>query len=847
MKKRNRKLISALLVFAFVFYASFVNGTPLLIKASAEQYSGTCGTNLNWSLDTDTGVLKITGSGNMENFSSKAPWYSYSDKITAVNISNSVTSIGNNAFSGLNKITGITLPSNLTEIGSYAFGGCSGIQELSLPSSLKTIGESAFSGMRIESITIPAKVTSIGFRVLKGCIALSSITVNSQNTIYKASGNCLIDKTTKTLIAGCKSSVIPSDGSVTSIGEYAFAESVYISDINIPSCVTSIKDYAFDSNTSIRSLTLSEGLVSIGDYAFDGCFNVKNFTIPSTVTTIGNRAFSQMLYVTSLKVPAKVSSIGEAAFQGNERMTSLTVDGNNTVYYSKNNCIIHKASKTLIATCDSSVIPSDGSVTKIGNHSLEARYSEYISIPSGITSIGDYAFGSCSKLTDITIPEGVKSIGNYAFYNCRSLEYVNLPNSLETLGDSAFRLCRALTGIIIGDNIKAIGECVFMGCSGMQDVIIGEKVESIGYNAFSSCSGLTSLTIPDSVKTIGTRAFAGCSSLTTIYLGSGVKTIDTFAFVSCNKLADVYYSGTKEQRNDIDIHFTNSDTIVSATWHYTEVYYFLTYNANGGYDEPAEQYGYGTITLSTAKPTKENSTFLGWATSAGATSAQYQPGASFNLTKDTVLYAVWKNNGGTQTTYTLTYNANGGTGGPGRQTGYGNITLSTAKPTKANSTFLGWATSAGAASAQYQPGANFSLTRDITLYAVWRTNGSPSNPTAGASLRVRSSATVDYKSVVTITATAIGVPEGYYLAIYEGDALRGKGDNTSVSYKAGTMTASKTFTVKVIDAGGNVQKDANGNDLAATCEVKVKSGFFDKLIAFFKSLFGSMPKVEIKP
>ena len=131
----------------------------------------------------------------------------------------------------------------------------------------------------------------------------------------------------------------------------------------------------------------------------------------------------------------------------------------------------------------------------------------------------------------------------------------------------------------------------------------------------------------------------------------------------------------------------------------------------------------------------------------------------------------------------------------------------------------------------------------VTVNAVYTIN----NPTANAKLNVKASQTVDYKANVTVTATAENVPDGYVLAIYEGDILRVKGYNSSVSYKAGTMTASKTFTVKVIDANGNVQKDANGNDLAANCEVKVKSGFFDKLIAFFKGLFGSLPNVEVRP
>lgn len=116
-----------------------------------------------------------------------------------------------------------------------------------------------------------------------------------------------------------------------------------------------------------------------------------------------------------------------------------------------------------------------------------------------------------------------------------------------------------------------------------------------------------------------------------------------------------------------------------------------------------------------------------------------------------------------------------------------------------------------------------------------------------AKINVKSSATVDYRSTVTVTATASGLPEGYVLALYEGSSLKAKGSATSVSYNAGELMGNKTFTVKVVDSGNTPQKDSSGKEVNKTVEVKVKSGFFDKLIAFFRNLFGSLPKVEIKP
>jgi uncharacterized repeat protein (TIGR02543 family) len=147
--------------------------------------------------------------------------------------------------------------------------------------------------------------------------------------------------------------------------------------------------------------------------------------------------------------------------------------------------------------------------------------------------------------------------------------------------------------------------------------------------------------------------------------------------------------------------------------------YTITYNANGGSDAPSSQtkiHG-TTLTLSSTVPTKTGSTFLGWSTSSSATSATYSKNGSFTTNANTTLYAVWDAN-----EYTITYNANGGSGAPSSQTKtYGtNLTLSSTVPTRFGYTFLGWSASSSATSATYVPGGSFTTDATTTLYAVWQ-------------------------------------------------------------------------------------------------------------------------------
>ena len=168
--------------------------------------------------------------------------------------------------------------------------------------------------------------------------------------------------------------------------------------------------------------------------------------------------------------------------------------------------------------------------------------------------------------------------------------------------------------------------------------------------------------------------------------------------------------------------YTNANMTLYAIW--SAKTYTISYNANGGSGAPGSQtktHGIKML-ISRVEPTRSGYTFLGWSTSSSATSASYQPGDWYYTNANRTFYAVWQKNA--PTSYTVSYDANGGSGAPSSQTKTKDITLtlSSTKPTRSGYTFLGWATSSSATSASYQPGSSYTANASITLYAVWSCN-----------------------------------------------------------------------------------------------------------------------------
>ena len=319
--------------------------------------------------------------------------------------------------------------------------------------------------------------------------------------------------------------------------------------------VIAIGNHTFDNCYNLNSVTIPNSVTSIGSSAFGGCSGLTSISIPNSVTSIGSSAFGGCSGLTSISIPSSVTSIGKTAFDGCYGLTEISVETNNEKYSSVNG-VLYSKDKSEILRCPpgykTTLFEIPSSVTSIGEYAFRSCTSLIsISITSSVTSIGKCAFDRCESLTSVSIPNSVTSIGNYAFRNCKSLTSVSIPNSTTSIGDYTFYECNELTSVSIPNSVTSIGESAFYGCGNLSSVSIPNSVTSIGNSAFMYCHGLTSVSIPNSVTSIGRSAF-WCCGLTSITIPNSITSIGYSAFYGCGGLQNIYCMPTTPPEYDSD-------------------------------------------------------------------------------------------------------------------------------------------------------------------------------------------------------------------------------------------------------------------------------------------------------
>lgn len=591
------------------------------LGASAETYSGTCGAeedNATWSLDTETGVLNISGTGALADYadSKYLPWNSYRNSVKSIVISEGITKIGEkNFYNHFNLAT------------------------VSFPESLQEIGDLAFYGAQISTISIPKNVTSIAQRAFSIC-PITSITIDSENTVYYTENNCIIEKDTKKLVEGFDTSTIPED--IVSIGDEAFRMCYKAKSIHIPASVQSIGEYVFSRCYGLTSITVDKNnekyyavggcliekesgkllagtknavipddssVKIIGKGAFYAMFNITPVVIPDSVVTIEDEAFYQYRYST-IDIPESVTTIGNNAF-ANSSLQTVSIQNDSVEIYPSENTFPARTviygyegstaatyAETYGRTFESLDIiggtcgvegneenvkwkfnSATGVLTVFGSGAMadygvsapmnpsdvpwrEYRYQiKSVVIENGITRVGNSAFAQCLNVFEISLPDTLISIGDYAFCYTSS-KSLHIPKNVGVLGRGTFsRSNKNLTSITVDEantTFHSNGNCLIETAT--KTLIIG-------------CA--TSV-IPDdgSVTKIGLSAFANNTHLKEIIIPACISYIGDYAFSRINSLESIKFNGILNYVGDgafsgcpetSKIYFAQSEA--SGTWH----------------------------------------------------------------------------------------------------------------------------------------------------------------------------------------------------------------------------------------------------------------------------------------
>ena len=573
-----------------------------------------------------------------------------------------LTGVYEGAFYGCTSLCSILLPDTVEEIGEYAFYncaslasipmketaqvkgiydyafyGCTGIEAIPYFSQLKEVGAYAFANTSVTEYLVPASVTQIATTAFSGCEHLLKIECEEANEVYTSLNGILYEKGVsdtedmdavviwpfgkkiilgegKTELTQEDTAMFALDGSggfpfkiaetVTKIGDFAFANRLGLTNIEIPATVSVIGENAFQNCSNLQNITLNEGLTEIQNDAFWWCTGLKNIVIPNSVKKIGMNAFLschglQVIVIIGDTLP-EASGIGHEWYNGHTIIFSDSATDLKYGQTSKGYTYVVDANHevTILEYKGKDINPKVPAeiermpVVTIGGNAFANRSDlTSVFIPDGIKNMGAHAFDGCTGLKKITIPGSVTAIGEYAFANCTSLQTAILENGVQTLGTGLFEECSNLSRVVIPESAVHIGDNIFYWTSklktagpigggynvefgwkdeipsnaffncyySIETVVIPDGIQRIGSSAFSTYS-IKKITIPASVIEVGYGAFSGIGCRTAGPIGGGYdyefgwnETIPENALDSCNNLTSIFIP--KDIKNIENIQF----------------------------------------------------------------------------------------------------------------------------------------------------------------------------------------------------------------------------------------------------------------------------------------------------
>ena len=163
----------------------------------------------------------------------------------------------------------------------------------------------------------------------------------------------------------------------------------------------------------------------------------------------------------------------------------------------------------------------------------------HVTVPEGVTEIGEKAFFGCRELRRVSLPDVVTDIGSWAFFGCEQLAHIDLPQGVTRIRSRTFQYCWSLASLSLPKTVTSIEDEAFCGCYGLRQMELPPQVTAIGPRAFAHCLALKSVILPAGVKHIDAEAFAGCTALTAVTIPEGIASIGSNAFCGCASLKSV--------------------------------------------------------------------------------------------------------------------------------------------------------------------------------------------------------------------------------------------------------------------------------------------------------------------
>ena len=373
---------------------------PKVHQTNADGLCQICGKSIFLYHTSDGNIVDIKG----KDFGANVVSHNVVDGECVIEFDAPITKIPAQAFAN-SKIKGsLTIPNSVTTIGEEAFSNCRELKgSLTLSNSLKTIGNKAFYNCNSlnGSLTIPNTVTTIGISSFENCAGFN--------------GNLTIPN------------------SVTTIGESAFCNCLkFTGDLTIPNSVTIIEAYTFKSCYGFNGkLTIPNSVTTIRNRAFYKCIGFKgNLTIPNSVTTIGEEAFWRCTgFNGNLTLSNSVTTIGELAFEGCSGFTGNLILPN-SITTIENSAFIGCSGFT-----GELILPN--SITTIGAYTFKSctGFTGNLTLPNSITTIGVLAFNGCTGFTgNLTLPKSLEVVYNNSFYECNNIQtfkFQSLPEVIQ--------------------------------------------------------------------------------------------------------------------------------------------------------------------------------------------------------------------------------------------------------------------------------------------------------------------------------------------------------------------------------------------------------------------------------